>query len=105
MAKIEDLARDYVAQVESMFAKGEAITSMLLSKKGHTSDNPLEFNNTTVERTWVDDYCYLVKIWVDEVDDKVYGDLYDYDQAEYFECVCLSEDNKIKWENIIKYLI
>lgn len=108
MAKIEDLARDYVAQAASMFAKGEAITSILLRKKGHTSDNPLEFNNvhgTIDERKWVDDYCYLVKIWVDEDDDKIYCDLYDYDSSKILECVCLSEDNKTKWATIIEYLI
>ena len=117
MGKIEDIARDYVAQAASMFAKGEAITSMLLSKKGHTSDNPLEFNTdgmnmamcapTAVSTNSQGEYsyCFIVKIWVDEANDKVYGDLYDYDRAEDLECVCLSEDNKTKWENIIVYLI
>lgn len=118
MAKIEDLARDYVAQAESMFAKGEAITSILLRKKGHTSDNPFEFNTapgmnvalcapTAVSTNSQGEYsyCYIVKIWVDEDDDKIYCDLYDYDRAENLECVCLSEDNKTKWETIIKYLI
>ena len=116
MAKIEDLARDYVAQAASMFAKGEAITSILLQKKGHTSDSPLEFGvngvngvrgptTIAINSQGEYSYCYIVKIWVDEDDDKIYCDLYDYDQAEHLECVCLSEDNKTKWETIIEHLI
>ena len=97
--KIENIARDYVAQAASMFAKGEAITSMLLSKKGHTSDNPFEFNTVhgmnvamcapsvvSTNSQGEFSYCYIVKIWVGE-DDKIYCDLYDYDRAEDLECV------------------
>ena len=40
MENIESNAIDYIAQAENMFAKGEAITSILLRKKGHTYSFP-----------------------------------------------------------------
>lgn len=113
---IDYVAQAYIAQAENMFAKGEAITSILLRKKGHTSNSPLEFGangmngvkcptTIAINSKGEYSYCYIIKIWVDEDDDKVYCDLYDYDQAEDLECVCLSQDKNTKWETIIKYLI
>lgn len=116
MENIESNAIDYIEQAKNMFAKGEAITSILLRKKGHTSNSPLEFGangmngvrgptTIAIGSKGEYSYCYIIKIWVDEDDNKVYCDLYNYDQAENLECVCLSEDNNTKWETIIKYLI
>lgn len=112
MTRLENIAKDYVAQVAGMFQKGAAITSLLLEQQGHTAENPREFDMddgdapSTVSMKFQDDIadCYITKIWVGE-DGKIYADLYAYYLAEDMENVCLNDDGNTDWAAIIEFLV
>ncbi len=110
--RLEIIAKDYVAQVESMFQKGAAITSLLLEQQGNTAANPIEFNMdfgeapSTASMQFQDDIadCYITKLWVGE-DGQVYADLYAYYLSEDMYNVCLNDDSNTDWATIIDYLL
>ena len=110
--RLENIAKDYVAQAASMFQKGAAITSLLLEQQGHTAENPIVFDvdcgdaPSTVSMQFQDDIadCYITKMWVGE-DGKVYADLYAYYLQEDMENVCLNDDGGTDWATIIDFLV
>lgn len=110
--RLENIAKDYVAQAASMFQKGAAITSLLLEQQGHTAANPIVFDMdcgdapSTVSMQFQDDIadCYITKMWVAE-NGEVYADLYAYYLQEDMENVCLNDDGNTDWATIIEYLV
>ena len=110
--RLENIAKDYVAQAASMFQKGAAITSLLLEQQGNTAEHPIVFDMdcgdapSTVSMQFQDDIadCYITKMWVGE-DGKVYADLYAYYLAEDMYNVCLNDDSNTDWATIIDYLV
>ena len=113
--RLENIAKDYVAQAASMFQKGAAITSLLLEQQGSTAETPIVFDMdcancgdapSTVSMQFQDDIadCYITKMWVGE-DGKVYADLYAYYIQENMENVCLNDDNNTDWATIIEFLV
>ena len=110
--RLENIAKDYVAQAASMFQKGAAITSLLLEQQGNTAANPIVFDvdcgdaPSTVSMQFQDDIadCYITKMWVGE-DKKVYADLYAYYIQEDMENVCLNDDGGTDWATIIDFLV
>lgn len=113
--RLENIAKDYVAQAASMFQKGAAITSLLLEQQGNTAANPIIFDvfdmdcgdaPSTVSMQFQDDIadCYITKLWVGE-DGQVYADLYAYYLSEDMYNVCLNDDSNTDWATIIDYLL
>ena len=110
--RLENIAKDYVAQAASMFQKGAAITSLLLEQQGYTAENPIIFDMdcgdapSTVSMQFQDDIadCYVTKMWVGE-DGQVYADLYAYYLSEDMYNVCLNDDSNTDWATIIEYLV
>lgn len=110
--RLENIAKDYVAQAASMFQKGAAITSLILEQQGYTAANPIVFDMdfgdapSTVSMQFQDDIadCYITKMWVGE-DGEVYADLYAYYLSEDMYNVCLNDDSNTDWATIIEYLV
>ena len=110
--RLENIAKDYVAQAASMFQKGAAITSLLLEQQGSTAETPTVFDMdcgdapSTVSMMFQDDIadCYITKMWVGE-DGKVYADLYAYYLSEDMYNVCLNDDSNTDWATIIDFLV
>ena len=110
--RLENIAKDYVAQAASMFQKGAAITSLLLEQQGNTAANPIVFDMdcgdapSTVSMQFQDDIadCYITKMWVGE-DGEVYADLYAYYLSEDMYNVCLNDDSNTDWATIIDFLV
>ena len=110
--RLENIAKDYVAQAASMFQKGAAITSLLLEQQGNTAANPIVFDvdfgdaPSTASMQFQDDIadCYITKMWVGE-DGQVYADLYAYYIQEDMYNVCLNDDSNTDWATIIDYLV